>query len=104
MCSHFSLRIEKHCKCEVDVDVFSADRERGEISERGVTWLHGTALFDVMELLLRSVFAEIANEFAFFLGAPWHLPPIYKAHDHRWQQKHLPRNFFCKQFMADKIG
>ena len=53
--------------------VFSADRKRGEISERGVTWLHGTALFDVMELLLRSVFAEIANEFV-FCGV---LPGIY---------------------------
>ena len=46
--------------------VFSTHREPGEISKGGVTWVHGTAVFDVMSLLLRSVFAEIANAFAFF--------------------------------------
>ena len=37
MCSHFSLRIQKVSKCEVEMDVFSTDRERGEISKGGVT-------------------------------------------------------------------
>ena len=46
--------------------VFSADRERGEISKGGFTLLHGTALFHVVSCLLRGSFAENANEFAIF--------------------------------------
>ena len=76
--------------------VFSADRKRGEISERGVTWLHGTALFDVMKLLVRGVFAEIANEFAFFGGAPWHSAPIYTACNH-CHHHNRARGSFCLQ-------
>ena len=94
MCSHFSLRIEKHCKCELDMAVFSADRKRGKISERGVTWLHGAALFDVMKMLVRGVFAEIANEFAFF--APWHSAPIYTACNHCHHHNHVWGSF-CLQ-------
>ena len=48
------------------MDVFSADRERGEISEGGFTLLHGTALFHAVTVLLRESFAENGNGFAIF--------------------------------------
>ena len=66
MCSHFSLRNEKHSKCEVERTVFSADRKAGEISKGGFTWLYGTALFHVVTFLLRGSFAENGNGFAIF--------------------------------------
>ena len=104
MCSHFSLRIEKHCKCELEKAVFSADRKRGEISERGVTWLHGTALFDVMKLLVRGVFVDIAHEFAFF-GV---LPGILRLFTQRVTTVTtiitFEVAFAFRQFMADEIG
>ena len=46
--------------------VFSADRERGEISKGGFTSVHGTALFHVVSFLLRGSFAENGNGFATF--------------------------------------
>ena len=104
MCSHFSLRIEKHCKCEVEMNGFLC-RQRAwrNFWGRGyMTSWHSS--------VRRHEFASAKRIrwdrkwICVFLGAPWHLPPIYKAHDHRWQQKHLPRNFCCKQFMADEIG
>ena len=84
--------------------VFSADRKRGEISERGVTWLHGTGLFDVMSLPLRGSFAEIANEFA-FLGV---LPGILYLFTQRVATVTTIITFEVasafRQFMADEIG
>ena len=104
MCSHFSLRIQKVSKCEVEMDVFSSDRERGEISKGGVTWLHGTALFDVMSLPLRGSFAEIANEIAFFgvLPSIRHLSVNLITIDGNITAFHVTS--YSKQFMADEIG
>ena len=84
--------------------VFSTDRKRGEISERGVTWLHGTALFDVMELLLRSVFAEIANEFAFFGVLPGILHLFTQRITTVTTIITFEVAFAFRQFMADEIG
>ena len=82
------------------MSVFSADRERGEISKGGVTWLYGTALFDVMSLPLRSSFAEIANEIAFFgvLPSIRHLSVNLIMIDGNITAFHV--TFHLKQFMA----
>ena len=84
--------------------VFSADRKRGEISERGVTWLHGTALFDVMKLLVRGVFAEIANEFAFFGVLPGILHLFTQRVTTVTTIITFEVAFAFRQFMADEIG
>ena len=84
--------------------VFSAKRKRGEISERGVTWFHGTALFDVMSLLVRGVFAEIANEFAFFGVLPGILHLFIQRVTTVTTIITFEVVFAFRQFMADEIG
>ena len=84
--------------------VFSADRKRGEISERGVIWFHGTALFDVMQLLMRGVLAEIANEFAFFGVLPGILHLFTQRVTTVTTIITFEVAFAFRQFMADEIG
>ena len=66
MCSHFSLRNEKHCICEVGCTVFSAERKAGEISKGGFTLFYGTAFSHVVTFLLRGSSAENRYRFAVF--------------------------------------
>ena len=66
MCSHFSLRNEKHCKCEEEMTVFSAESRAGEISKGGFTLLCGTAFSHVVTFRLRGSSAENRNGFAVF--------------------------------------